>query len=170
MERISYYIIIIFIVMILLYGIIKKINVYDSFIKGAFDSLKTGIQILPYLLSMFVAVNVFKASGILNDLLILIPFGLGGLIGIVIISKVLNKLLLKHSMSIWYIILGLLISSIYTVYESVYNNYLFDNMSIFYGNIKFNIVGSVILFLTAICCLSKLKSINNNKTKKEVLL
>ena len=50
-----------------------------------------------------------------------------------------------------------LISSIYTVYESVYNNYLFDNMSVFYGNIKFNIVGSVILLLTAICCLSKLK-------------
>jgi putative membrane protein len=112
----------------------------------------------------------FRLNLILNDLLILIPFGLGGLIGIVIISKVLNKLLLKHSMSIWYIILGLLISSIYTVYESVYNNYLFDNMSIFYGNIKFNIVGSVILFFTAICCLSKLKSINNNKTKKEVLL
>lgn len=69
MENISYFIILGFIVIVLCYAFIKKINAYDAFIKGAFDSLKTGIQILPYLLCMFVAINVFKASGILNDLI-----------------------------------------------------------------------------------------------------
>lgn len=69
MENISYYIIAGFIIIILVHAIYKKTNAYDAFIKGAFDSLKVGIQILPYLLCMFVAINVFKASGILNDLI-----------------------------------------------------------------------------------------------------
>ncbi len=69
MENISYYIIIVFILLILIFAIIKKINVYDSFIDGAFYQMKEGITIFPYLLCMLVAVNVFKSSGILNDLL-----------------------------------------------------------------------------------------------------
>lgn len=69
MQNISYYIIIGFIVVVFSYGLIKKVNVYNCFIKGAFDSLKEGIQILPYLLCMFVAINVFNTSGILNDLI-----------------------------------------------------------------------------------------------------
>ena len=69
MENISYYFIIGFILIILLYGFFKKTNVYDSFIDGAFYQMKEGITIFPYLLCMLVAVNVFKASGILNDLI-----------------------------------------------------------------------------------------------------
>lgn len=69
MENISYYFIIGFILIILLYGLIKKTNVYDSFIDGAKYQMKEGITIFPYLLCMLVAVNVFKASGILNDLI-----------------------------------------------------------------------------------------------------
>ncbi len=42
---------------------------YDSFIDGAKYQMKEGISIFPYLLCMLVAVNVFKASGILNDLI-----------------------------------------------------------------------------------------------------
>ena len=42
---------------------------YDSFIDGAKYQMKEGITIFPYLLCMLVAVNVFKASGILNDLI-----------------------------------------------------------------------------------------------------
>ncbi|MCM1130896.1 MAG: spore maturation protein [Roseburia sp.] len=69
MENISYYFIIGFILIILIYGVIKKTNVYDSFIDGAKYQMKEGITIFPYLLCMLVAVNVFKASGILNDLI-----------------------------------------------------------------------------------------------------
>lgn len=58
-----------FVLVVLIYSIIKKNNAYESFINGCKDSMKTGITILPYLLIMYVAVNVFKASGILNDLI-----------------------------------------------------------------------------------------------------
>ncbi len=68
MENVSYYFIIGFILLILAHGVIKKTNVYDAFIDGAKYQMKEGITIFPYLLCMLVAVNVFKASGILNDL------------------------------------------------------------------------------------------------------
>ena len=70
MLNISYYIIAIFVIIVFFNALIKKTNVYEAFINGAFDSLKVGISILPYLLSMYIAVNVFKASGILNDLFV----------------------------------------------------------------------------------------------------
>ena len=63
MQNFSYYII------LLLFSIFKKNNAYDSFINGSKDAMKSGIVILPYLLVMYVAVNVFKASGILDDLI-----------------------------------------------------------------------------------------------------
>ena len=69
MQNISYYVILIFISLVLVYSIIKKNNAYESFIHGCKDSMKTGITILPYLLVMYVAVSVFKASGILKDLI-----------------------------------------------------------------------------------------------------
>lgn len=69
MESISYYIIIAFIFIILAHGIFKKVNVYDCFIEGAKYQMKEGISIFPYLLCMLVAVNAFKACGLLNDLI-----------------------------------------------------------------------------------------------------
>lgn len=69
MENISYYAIIIFIFLILVSGVVKRINVYDAFIDGAKFQMKEGIVIFPYLLCMLVAVNVFKASGFLDDLI-----------------------------------------------------------------------------------------------------
>lgn len=69
MQNASYYIILIFVVIVLIYSFFKKNNAYESFINGCTSNMKTGITILPYLLVMYVAVTVFKASGILEDLL-----------------------------------------------------------------------------------------------------
>lgn len=69
MQNFSYYIILFFILIVLLFSIFKRNNAYDSFINGSKDAMKSGIVILPYLLVMYVAVNVFKASGILTDLI-----------------------------------------------------------------------------------------------------
>ncbi len=69
MQNLSYYIILGFVGLVLLYSLIKKNNAYESFINGCKESMTTGITILPYLLVMYVAVNVFKASGILTDII-----------------------------------------------------------------------------------------------------
>ena len=50
-------------------GVVKRINVYDTFIDGAKDGFKTAVGIIPYLVAMLVAVGMFRASGAM-DLLV----------------------------------------------------------------------------------------------------
>ncbi|MGI6175918.1 MAG: spore maturation protein [Christensenellales bacterium] len=57
------YIIPVFISLIVIYGLIKKVNVYDAFIEGASRGLKTAAKVLPYLGAMLIAIAVFKAAG-----------------------------------------------------------------------------------------------------------
>ncbi|HND46492.1 MAG TPA: hypothetical protein PLC61_08890, partial [Chitinophagales bacterium] len=54
------------IVVIIISGAIKKINVYDVFIDGAKDGFKTAVQIIPYLIAILAAIAVFNATGCLN--------------------------------------------------------------------------------------------------------
>lgn len=50
----------------------KKVNAYDVFIEGAKDGFKVAIKIVPYLVSILCAIAVFRASGLLNDIMTLI--------------------------------------------------------------------------------------------------
>lgn len=54
------------IIFILIYGMIKKIKIYEVFTDGAVDGINTVIKIFPFLLAMMVAINVFRASGALD--------------------------------------------------------------------------------------------------------
>lgn len=53
---------------IVCYGIIMKIPVYDTFVKGAKDGFLTVIKIMPTMVGLMVAVGVLRASGFLNFL------------------------------------------------------------------------------------------------------
>ncbi len=46
-----------------LYGMIKGVKVYESFVEGAKEGFKIGVMIIPYLVAIFVAINMFKESG-----------------------------------------------------------------------------------------------------------
>ena len=48
------------------YGLIHKVDVYDAFVKGAKEGLKTTYGILPTLIGLLVAVGVLRASGLLD--------------------------------------------------------------------------------------------------------
>lgn len=39
-----------------------KIDVYDSFVKGAIDGLKAAWDILPYIIGIFLAIGIFKTG------------------------------------------------------------------------------------------------------------
>lgn len=52
-----------FIVGIPLYGVVKKINVFDAFIEGAKQGFETSTSLIPYLIGMLVAVGMLRASG-----------------------------------------------------------------------------------------------------------
>ena len=47
-------------------GVVKKINIYESFIEGAKDGFKTAVKIIPYLVAILVAIGVFRASGAMD--------------------------------------------------------------------------------------------------------
>ncbi len=57
---------------IISYGLYKKAPVYDLFIEGAKKGLKTAVDILPFLIGIFLAVNSLTSSGLLNLLDILL--------------------------------------------------------------------------------------------------
>ncbi len=45
------------------YGLYKGINVFDTFIDGAKEGLKTAVKIIPYLVAILASIAAFKASG-----------------------------------------------------------------------------------------------------------
>lgn len=47
-------------------GICAKKNVYEDFMKGAKDGLRTVVKIMPTMIALMVAVNVLRASGFLE--------------------------------------------------------------------------------------------------------
>lgn len=57
------------IVIFILSGMRKKINVYEAFIEGAKDGFSTAVRIIPYLVAILVAVGVFRASGAMDMLI-----------------------------------------------------------------------------------------------------
>lgn len=56
-------------IIILLHGWIKGVNMYDSFVEGAADGFKTSIVIMPYLVAIFIAVGVMRKSGSIDYLI-----------------------------------------------------------------------------------------------------
>lgn len=56
------------IVLFILAGLRKKVNVYDAFIEGAKEGFATAVRIIPYLVAILVAIGVFRASGAMDML------------------------------------------------------------------------------------------------------
>lgn len=56
------------IIVFIIAGMRKHVNVYDAFIEGAKDGFKTAVRIIPYLVAMLVAIGVFRASGAMDML------------------------------------------------------------------------------------------------------
>ncbi len=72
LVTVSDWIIPLIIVGIIIYGLLKNINVYETFIEGATDGVKVILDILPTLVGLMVAVGMLRASGALDGLCILI--------------------------------------------------------------------------------------------------
>lgn len=61
-----------FIFVVLVYGHLNGVNVYDSFVEGAKEGFTTAVKVLPYMVAMFVAIGIFRASGSMDILVSLI--------------------------------------------------------------------------------------------------
>ena len=69
------------IIAILLCGLVRKVNVYDSFVAGVKQSFDLAMSVFPYLVAMFVMVNALKVSGVGQQIVKVLspPFALVGI-------------------------------------------------------------------------------------------
>jgi spore maturation protein B len=65
-SAISLWIIPVLIGFILVYGTLKKVPTYETFVEGGKEGIKMAVSIIPFLVGMMVAISVFRASGALD--------------------------------------------------------------------------------------------------------
>jgi spore maturation protein B len=53
---------------IVVYGIFKKVKIYEAFVEGAKEGFNVGVRIIPYLVAMLVAIGIFRAGGAMEIL------------------------------------------------------------------------------------------------------
>lgn len=72
MEYISEMVIPLIILIVVIFGLKEKINVFDTFIKGAKEGAKTVIELFPTLLCLFIAIGALRTSGVIDAIVKLI--------------------------------------------------------------------------------------------------
>jgi len=65
-KLVSNFILLAIIVVFVVGGLRRRINVYDAFIEGARGGIETSIKIIPFLVGMLVAISVLRQSGVLD--------------------------------------------------------------------------------------------------------
>lgn len=78
------------------YGLCARVKVYEAFLKGAEDGLKTVLGIVPTLAGLMIAVSVLRASGLLEQLGRIFapltePLGLPGAVFPVLLVKLFSS-------------------------------------------------------------------------------
>lgn len=63
---VSYYMIPLMIFYVVGFGLLQKVNVYEEFVKGAKDGMKTVVNLLPTLIGLMMSVGILRASGALD--------------------------------------------------------------------------------------------------------
>jgi spore maturation protein B len=69
------------ILIFLIWGAVRKVKVYESFVEGAKEGFTTAIRIIPYLVAMLFAIGMFRASGAM-DMLVKVFSPVTNLIGL----------------------------------------------------------------------------------------
>lgn len=69
MNTFSKLVIPLFVVFVIFYGFIKKVNLYDSFLEGAKDGLSISFSIFPNVMAMVFAINIFLDSNFVYEVL-----------------------------------------------------------------------------------------------------
>lgn len=64
MDTISLWALPAILVLILTYGLVKKVPLYEVFTEGAKDGFKVAINIIPYLVAIIVGISMLRVSGV----------------------------------------------------------------------------------------------------------
>jgi spore maturation protein B len=52
-----------------LYGLYKRVAIYESFVEGAKEGFQVAVRIIPYLVAILFAIGMFRASGAMDFLI-----------------------------------------------------------------------------------------------------
>ena len=63
LDDASKFVIPLMLVLIPLYGMIKRVAVYEEFVTGAKEGFQVAVRIIPYLVAILFAIGMFRASG-----------------------------------------------------------------------------------------------------------
>lgn len=69
MNTLSKIVIPLFVLFVIFYGFIKKINIYDAFLDGAKEGLQISFNIFPSVIAMVFAINIFLDSNFVSEIL-----------------------------------------------------------------------------------------------------
>ncbi len=58
-----------------LYGVVKKVKIYEVFVEGAKEGFNVALRIIPYLVAMLVAIGIFRAGGAMEFLIMILSPG-----------------------------------------------------------------------------------------------
>jgi spore maturation protein B len=67
-SLLSFFVIPVIVVGFPLYGLYKRVPVYESFVTGAQEGFKVAVRIIPYLVAILFAIGMFRASGAMDFL------------------------------------------------------------------------------------------------------
>lgn len=131
----SNFILPIIVLVIVGYGVLKKIDVYDTFIEGAKESIDMILNMFPSILAMVFAVNIFLKSGILDffknseiiSIMLMRPISSNASLGI------LNELFKTHGVDSFLGFLGSIIQGS--------TDTTFYILTLYYGSIKIKNMG-----------------------------
>jgi spore maturation protein B len=79
-SLLSYFVIPVIVVGFPLYGLYRRVPVYEAFVEGAKEGFQVAVRIIPYLVAILFAIGMFRASGAMDFLVaamnpILAPIG-----------------------------------------------------------------------------------------------
>lgn len=66
MDKVGIYVMPVSVVLIILFGLIRKVPIFDAFLQGAKDGMKSTAGIAPALIGLITAVTMLKSSGALD--------------------------------------------------------------------------------------------------------
>ena len=68
MSKIGSFFTILIILLIIIFAIIKRTPVFDAFVEGAKEGIKSTVKLAPVILALIVSVNMFRESGAMDVL------------------------------------------------------------------------------------------------------
>lgn len=103
-------------ILLFLVGMIASATMVIPGISGSFTLMLLGY----YEPILGVVNNIVALTNLKQNILIMLPFLIGVILGIILISKIINYLLKKYPNEVYYAILGFVLSSVFNVFYQVF--------------------------------------------------